>query len=197
MIASVRGILLSTSLDHAVIEVGGVGLLIFAPRQILGGLGAAGDEVRLFTHLQVREDALTLYGFATVEQRQLFESLIGVSGVGAKTALSLLGSGTPDELKATIAAGDVTRLARTPGIGKKTAERLVLELKGKIDLRGIPAPSGGTPAQAALNAELADMLTSLGFSAVEANQAITALPSNAPDNLEDRLRLALRSLGGV
>jgi Holliday junction DNA helicase RuvA len=197
MIATLRGILLATAADHAIIETGGIGWLVYLPRQVVAGLGTLGSEVRLFTHLQVREDAMTLYGFATAEQRQLFETLLGVSGVGPKVALSLLGANTPDELKASIAAGDVTHLARTPGIGKKTAERLVLELKGKIDLRGVAVPSGATPAQAALNADLAELLTNLGFSAIEANRAIAALPADTPADLEERLRLALRYFGSA
>ena len=197
MIASVRGTLLQTAPDHIVVEVGGVGLLIYAPRQVLGAVGAIGDLVLLYTNLQVREDSLTLYGFATTDQRQLFETLLGVTGIGPKVALSLLGSGTPDELRSAIAAGDVARLSRTPGIGKKTAERLVLELKGKIDLRNVVAPAGATPAVMAANAELAEMLTSLGFSAAEANAAILALPADAPAELEERLRLTLRYFGGA
>lgn len=197
MIASIRGNLLTTGADHAVIETGGVGFLIFVPRTVLANLGAPGDQTQLYTNLQVREDSLTLYGFATIEQRQLFEQLLGVSGIGPKVALSLLSSGAPEELRAAIASGDVQRLSRVPGIGKKTAERLVLELKGKIDLRGLPAPSAATPALAAVNNELADMLLGLGFSAAEANAAIAALPADAPPDFEDRLRLALRYFGSA
>lgn len=197
MIASVRGTLLQVAIDHVVVEVGGVGLQVYAPRLVLGALGEIGAEVRLFTNLQVREDSLTLYGFASVEQRQLFETLLGVTGIGPKVALSLLSSGQPDELRAAIASGDVARLSRVPGIGKKTAERLVLELKGKIDLRGVVAPSGASPAAMAVNSELAEMLGSLGFSAAEASSAIAALPADAPTALEERLRLALRYFGGA
>jgi holliday junction DNA helicase RuvA len=197
MIASVRGTLLQVALDHVVVEVGGVGLQIYAPRLVLGALGEIGVEVRLFTNLQVREDSLTLYGFASVEQRQLFETLLGVTGIGPKVALNLLSSGQPDELRAAIASGDVARLSRVPGIGKKTAERMVLELKGKIDLRGVAASAAGNPAAMAVNNELADMLSSLGFSAAEANAAISALPADAPPTLEERLRLALRYFGGA
>jgi holliday junction DNA helicase RuvA len=112
-------------------------------------------------------------------------------------ALNLLSSGQPDELRAAIASGDVARLSRVPGIGKKTAERMVLELKGKIDLRGVAASAAGNPAAMAVNNELADMLSSLGFSAAEANAAISALPADAPPTLEERLRLALRYFGGA
>ncbi|HWQ15696.1 MAG TPA: Holliday junction branch migration protein RuvA [Roseiflexaceae bacterium] len=196
MIASLRGTLIFVGLDHAVIETGGVGFQVFAPRPVLGGLGEPGTEVLLYTHLHIREDLLQLYGFASQDQRHLFETLLGVSGIGPRVALSLLSSAAPDELRMAIATGDTARLSRVPGIGKKTAERLVLELKGKIDIKGLPAV-GATPAQAAANAELAEMLVSLGFSAAEAAAAINALPADAPAELEERLRLALRYFGGA
>jgi holliday junction DNA helicase RuvA len=195
MIASIRGTLLFIGVDHAVLETGGVGFLIYAPRTVLGALGELGHEVRLYTHLHIREDVLALYGFATTDQRHLFETLLSVSGIGPKVALSMLSSAAPDELRMAIAGGDTARLARVPGIGKKTAERLVLELRGKLDLKGLPAPSGATPALMAINAELAEMLAGLGFSAAEANAAIAALPADAPPDLEERLRLALRYFG--
>src|SRR5215475_12886184 len=192
MIASIRGSLLFIGVDHAVIETGGVGFMIYAPRNVLGALGEIGSQVRLYTHMHVHEDLLALYGFASTDQRHLFETLLGVSGIGPKVALSLLSSAPADELRATIAGGDTARLARVPGIGKKTAERLVLELRGKLDIKGMPAPSGATPALMALNNDLAEMLISLGFSAAEASAALAALPADAPPDLEERLRLALR-----
>jgi holliday junction DNA helicase RuvA len=198
MIASLRGALAHMGLDHLVIDVGGVGYLVYAPRPVLGSLGAVGDQVALYTTMIVREDSLTLYGFATIEQRALFESLLGVTGIGPKVALSLLSSGTPDDLRAAIAGGDLPRLSRVPGIGKKTAERLVLELKGKIDLKGLAtATPAATPAAAAVNAELASLLVNLGYSVAEAASAVSALPADAPENLEERLRLALRHFGGL
>ncbi|GIW00053.1 Holliday junction branch migration protein RuvA [Roseiflexus sp.] len=195
MIASVRGTLIAVAADHVVIETGGIGWMIYAPRQVLAAPGDIGAEMRLFTCLIVREDALTLYGFKTVEQRQLFETLLSVTGVGPQAALNLLSSGTADELRLAIATGDVARLARTPRIGKKLAERLVLELKGKLDIKGLPVAPGVSPAVAAVNAELSEMLVSLGFSSAEAATAIAALPPDAPLDLEERLRLALRYFG--
>jgi Holliday junction DNA helicase RuvA len=198
MIASLRGTLLHIGVDHAVIEAAGVGYLIYAPRNVLGALGALGEAVFVYTTLIVREDAMTLYGFSTMEQRTLFETLIGVTGVGPKVGMSLLGSASPEELRLAVAQSDITRLSRVPGIGKKTAERLVLELRGKLDLKGLP--SGGTalpPAAAAANNELAELLVSLGYTPAEASAAIAALPTDAPDTLEDRLRLALRYFGGA
>jgi holliday junction DNA helicase RuvA len=199
MIASLRGTLAHVGLDHLVIDVHGVGYLVYAPRPVLGSVGPIESDIFLFTSLIVREDSLTLYGFANAEQRALFESLLGVTGIGPKVALNLLSSGSPDELRMAIAGGDVTRLSRVPGIGKKTAERLVLELKGKIDLKSVPAAGAvaSTPTAAAINAELAALLVSLGYSAAEANAAVLALPADAPESLEDRLRLALRYFGGV
>src|ERR671929_241211 len=112
MIASIRGTLLAIGADHVVVETGGIGLLIFAPRPVLGALGEPGGQVRLYTHLHIREDILALYGFATSDQRHLFETLLGVSGVGPKVALSLLSSAAPDQLRTAIAGGDTAWLAR-------------------------------------------------------------------------------------
>jgi Holliday junction DNA helicase RuvA len=198
MIASLRGTLIYIGADHLVVEASGVGYLVYAPRPVLGSVGVLGDEVFLLTVLIVREDAMTLYGFATREQRALFESFLSVSGVGPKVALSLLSAGQPDEIRSAIAHSDTARLARVPGIGKKTAERLVLELKGKLDVKGLPAPAPGTPpAAVAVNNELGELLVSLGYSAAEAASAIAALPADAPAELEERLRLALRYFGSA
>lgn len=194
MIASLRGVLQELGTDHAVVDVHGVGFLVMAPRPVLRDLGAVGTTVALMTSLQVREDALTLYGFADAEQRRLFETLIGVSGVGPKVALALLSSLDAAALRTAIATGDLARLARVPGIGKKTAERLVLELRGKLD----PAsPSVAPSATAALDAELAGLLVSLGFSQAEAAMAVASLPADAPTELDERLRRTLRYFGGA
>ncbi|MBC8164222.1 MAG: Holliday junction branch migration protein RuvA [Roseiflexaceae bacterium] len=197
MIASVRGTLLFSGVDHCIVETGGVGLQVFAPKPVLASLGEIGVEVRLYTHLHIREDQLALFGFTTTDQRYLFEILIGVSGIGPKVALSLLSSATPDELRNAIAGGDTVRLARVPGIGKKTAERLVLELKTKFAVKGGPLPAGAVAVLAGVDTDLADMLVNLGFSAGEASAAMAALPADAPPELEDRLRLALRYFGSV
>ncbi len=198
MIASLRGTLIHIGLDHLVVETGGVGWLVYAPRTVLGAVGAVGEPIFLYTMMIVREDAMTLYGFAAQEQRSMFESFLTVSGVGPKVALSLLSAGQPDEIRAAIAQGDTARLARVPGIGKKTADRLVLELKGKLDLKGLPLPAPGTtPAAAAANSELAELLISLGYSVAEVASAIAALPADAPSELEERLRLTLRYFGSA
>lgn len=199
MIASLRGTLAHIGPDHLVVEASGVGYLVYAPRPVLGAAGAVGDQIFVHTVLIVREDSMTLYGFATPEQRALFESFLGVSGVGPKVALSLLSAGDPAEIRMAIAGGDTARLSRVPGIGKKTAERLVLELKGKIDLKGLPAAGApGQPAAATgVNAELAELLVSLGYSSAEVAAAVASLPADAPPELEERLRLALRYFGSA
>ncbi len=197
MIASIRGILIAVAANHVVVETGGIGWMIYAPRPVIAALGDIGATVRLFTCLLVREDSLTLYGFETIEQRQLFETLLSVTGVGPQAALNLLSSGTTDELRLAIATGNVTWLARTPRIGRKLAERLVLELKGKINAKGLPTGAAVTPAVAAVNAELSETLIGMGFTDAEVAAAIAALPSDAPLDLEERLRMALRYFGAA
>jgi holliday junction DNA helicase RuvA len=198
MIASLRGKLLITGPDYAVIETGGVGFHVFAPRPVIQNLDHD-REVMVYTHLHVREDALVLYGFESPEQRAFFETLIGVTGVGPRMALGLLSSAPIEQIHLAIANENTALLAQVPGIGKKTAARIVLELKGKIDLSKIPgapvgvASSGGN----VLNAELQEILISLGYSALEAQSAVSSLPADAPAEIEERLRLALRYFGGA
>ena len=197
MIASIRGILTVTSADSVVVDVQGVGYLVFMPTPVIHTLGPIGSEVLLYTHLHVREDALVLYGFESPEQRAFFETLINVSGVGPRMALGLLSAAPLDQLQHAIVSENMTLLSRVPGIGKKTAARLVLELKGKFDTKIVPFPGAATPAGATLNTELIEILTNLGYSSLEAQSAVASLPADAPDDLEERLRLALRSFGGV
>ena len=198
MIAALRGTLLALGPDYAVIEAGGVGYQVWAPRGVLQNLGQIGDEARLHTYLLVREDALLLYGFATLAERTFFELLLTVTGVGPKVALSLMSAVPLDQLQLAIASENAALLGQVPGIGKKTAARLILELKSKIDL-GAMAPAlataSGEVAQA--NVEVREILQSLGYSAAEAQAAVTALPQDAPAELEERIRLALRYFGGA
>ena len=136
MIALVRGTLAYKSIDHVIVDVGGVGYRLSIPLSTFYSLPESG-EVSLFTHTHVREDALLLYGFLTLEEKDLFVILIGISGIGPKLAINILSHIPAGELKRAIAAGDIKRLSGLPGIGKKTAERLVLELKDKV------VPAGG------------------------------------------------------
>ncbi|KEI44755.1 Holliday junction branch migration protein RuvA [Saccharopolyspora rectivirgula] len=196
MIASVRGRVLSLGLDHAVIEVGGVGMAVHATPGTLSGL-RRGEEALLWTSLVVREDSLTLYGFADVEARELFELLQTASGVGPRLALAALAVLQPDQLCRALADGDVATLTRVPGIGKKSAERLVLELRDKVG-----AMSAGTPQAAAvdhgrLRSEVTEALVSLGFSAKQAEQSVESVLASAKGELDTSsvLRRALAALG--
>ena len=194
MIAMVTGTIAASGSDYVIVDAHGVGYMIFVPKPLLARLND-GDHVTLYTNLVVREDSMTLYGFESWAQRLLFDQLLAVSGIGPKVAMNLLSSLSPDDLRSALASGDVVRLSKVPGIGRKTAERMVLELKGKIDPRGTLGGSSG--AAGGRDSELIDILTGLGYSAAEANAAVASIPANAPDSIDDRIRLALRYFGGL
>ena len=195
MIAYVHGPVQTSGHDYLVLDVHGVGLLINVPKPVAQAFSQRPDAVKVYTYLHVREDALTLYGFESPAQRALFELLLGVSGIGPKVALGLLSAASPEDLQVAIAREDTLMLSQVPGIGKKTAARLVLELRGKFTTMVIPATT--EPGQMALNSELAEILMSLGYSATEAHAAINALPKDAPAEIEERLRVALQYFGGA
>ena len=192
MISSVRGQVLSVSLDHVVIEVGGVGLAVRTTPATLAGL-RRGEQARLATTLVVREDSLTLFGFASDEAKELFELVQSVSGVGPKIALALLAVLDPEQLRRALSSGDTVTLTRAPGIGKKGAERLVLELRDKAGSIG-PVGSVGTvaavgasgigvggPAGLAWRPQIAEALVGLGFTAKQADDATAAVAADADD----------------
>lgn len=196
MIALLHGELYAKGSDWVIVQVGGVGLRVRVPASIVEELGDLGETVRLHTHLLVRDDAIALYGFASPEQLELFELLLGVTGIGPRSALVLLSSTSPETLRLAIAQEDVDVLMRVPGIGRKTASRLILELKGRIDLGRLALGGGVTlsPEQT----ELVEVLTSLGYTTAEARAAVAALPPESRDQpLEERVRLTLRYFGGV
>jgi Holliday junction DNA helicase RuvA len=202
VIAHLSGTLLEKGLDSAVVSVGGVGLQVGIPISTLQALPAVGQPVQLYTYLKVAEDSLSLYGFATAEERQSFTLCLSVSGIGPKLALATL-SGLGAALPEVIAAGDVARLTRVPGIGKKTAERLVVELKDKFRgfrKAGSPRSSGsgtsdGSGANSRAFDDVATALQNLGYRAVDAERATTkALEAQAGAPVEEILRSALRSL---
>jgi Holliday junction DNA helicase RuvA len=188
MIASLSGTLASTSQDCLVIQVGGVGFQVFVPQTVLGGLTGPGQEVTLYTHLHVRENELTLYGCGSEEELALFRLLLSVSGIGPKVALAMISTLPPDRLRVAIAQEDVVLLARVPGIGPKTAKKLVFDLKDKV---AVDLPAGEPrPVLTEADADLIAALTGLGYSVVEAQEAIRALPRERLP-LEERVRLAL------
>lgn len=193
MIASLAGTLEAIGTDWVIVNVGGVGFKVHLPTSDISGIGNPGGKVKLFTHLHVREDNISLYGSTSSEELGLFEVLIGVSGIGPKLALAMLSAMEPERLAAAIATSNSTVLTQVPGIGKKTAERLILELKDKVSA-GMLAMSA--PELAPENAEVLGALVSLGYSTNEAAQAVGSLPRNAKLGLEEKIRLALGYFGG-
>ncbi|MFF5992273.1 Holliday junction branch migration protein RuvA [Prauserella flavalba] len=196
MISSVRGEVLSVGLDHVVVEVGGVGLAVQATPSTLATL-RRGEETRLFTSLVVREDSLTLFGFADAEARELFGLLQTVSGIGPRLALAALAVLDPDKLRTALAEGNITVLTQVPGIGRKGAERLTLELRDKV-LAAEPsgAAAGGATAASAVRSEVVEALVGLGFPAKQAEQAVDkVVAADAGADTSSVLRAALTTLG--
>ena len=178
MIRSLRGTLVAAGPEGALVEVGGVGLLVHVSAHTLDALPAAGAAVRLQTHLVVREDALDLYGFADAAERTLFEALVTVTGVGPRMALSLCGIDRPEAVCRAIAAGDARRLQAAPGVGRRTAERLVLELRDRLGVLGAGDPRAGAaaPAPAGPAAEAHQAMLALGYAPDEAARALAGAP---------------------
>jgi Holliday junction DNA helicase RuvA len=193
MIASIKGKLESLGSDFAIIDVGGIGLRVYLPTSTLSILGSSGGDVKLYTHLHLREDNITLYGFASNEELELFQTLINVSGLGPRMALVMLSAMDIEQLTMAIATGSTELLTGIPGIGKKMANRLVLELKDKIGAGLITAPLAGLAQE---NADVLAALTSLGYSVSEASRAVANLPREQGLSLEEKIRLALGYFGG-
>jgi Holliday junction DNA helicase RuvA len=189
MITSLRGLVQHIDTDFLVVEVGGVGLKVFVPSSVFEQVEGVGRALFLHTHLIVREDALTLYGFATEEQRTLFDTLLGVNGVGPKLALAVLSYVSPDTLRRAVGQEQPEVLDRVPGVGKKTAEKIVFHLKDKFG-PGLPMGSGITIGE--VDTEIIGALTALGYSVVEAQAALQSIPKDAPKDIEERVRLALQ-----
>jgi holliday junction DNA helicase RuvA len=185
VISRLRGVPAGRTIDGLVLDVGGVGYLVSATPSVLRRADGV-PEVTVETYLHVREDALQLYGFADTAERSLFVQLLGVSGIGPKVALAVVSSASPEELQRAIALNDSARFQAIPGIGKKTAERIVLELEGSI-AESAPVSSAGAPRELVAR----DALVELGYSLVEAEQALAAVDPDLP--AEERVREALRS----
>lgn len=186
MIAAVEGRIAARTRDALVVMVGGIGLRVLCTQPTLAS-ARLGDMIRLSTHLVVRDDELTLIGFASEEELDLFAKLLGVPGIGSRLALSVLSAMAPDAVRLVIGQEQSDVLARVPGIGKKMAQKIVLELKDKV---GVPELAEGLAALTDADAAVIDALTALGYSIVEAQRAVQALPRDVTD-VEERLRLAL------
>ena len=204
MYAFIEGEVCEKANGSLVLLAGGVGWQLNCSNNTLMAAPALGEQMRCYTFLSVREDALELFGFASREEKELFLQLTSVSGVGPKTALGLLGSMPLRDLNLAILLGDVNALSRAPGIGKKTAQRIALELKDKISQADVSARSGGEiPAAAApalMNADAAseavEALIALGYSSTEARGAVSRVRAEA-ETPEELIRLALRAMAGI
>ncbi|WP_406633636.1 Holliday junction branch migration protein RuvA [Amycolatopsis sp. WGS_07] len=195
MISSVRGEVLSVGLDHVVVEVGGVGLAVQATPATLATL-RRGEQTRLHTALVVREDSLTLFGFADEDARELFGLLQTVSGIGPRLALATLAVLEPDKLRAALVEGNITVLTQVPGIGRKGAERLSLELRDKVTALGGTADAPVVAAPGALRGEVVEALAGLGFPAKQAEQAVDRVLAEGDGHTTSSvLRAALAALG--
>jgi Holliday junction DNA helicase RuvA len=192
MIATLRGEVSQIEDNALIIEVGGVGLRVFVPAPVRGRL-KVGEAILLYTHLVVREDALTLYGFESQSDRELFNMLLSVDGIGPKVALSVLSTLTLDAVQRAVFTEEPDILSRVPGVGRKTSQKIILYLHDRLK------PTDALARVAALSdkdSEVLAALTALGYSVIEAQTAIQALPKDAPDDVEERLRLALQNFTG-
>ena len=202
MISYVKGILAEKAKDRIVVESGMMGIGIFVPMSVLEVLPPLGEEVKIYTHLQVREDAFVLFGFFTKEDRKLFQQLLGVSGIGPKAALGVLTALSADDLRFAILADDAKTIAKAPGIGLKTARKLILELKDKLSLEeafetrlenaGQKEARGTAPDLSEARNEAVEALTALGYSASDALKAVRKVEAADGMTVEELLKAALK-----
>jgi Holliday junction DNA helicase RuvA len=190
MIATLEGILEHRGDGSIIVNVGGVGFRVYIPTSTSSQLGGVKGRVSLYTHLHVREDSISLYGFASSEELALFKSLISVTGIGTKLALALLSALKPEQLVMAITSGDADLLSQTPGIGKKIASRLVVELRGKLEKEWKEASLPLAPERA----DVIAALTGLGYSVTEAAKAVSRLPDSEELSLEEKVKMALQQM---
>ncbi|WP_432627681.1 Holliday junction branch migration protein RuvA [Brotaphodocola sp.] len=212
MFSYIKGPLAEIWENQAVVEAGGIGWNIQVPVSVLDQLPRIGEEVRLYTSFQVREDAMTLYGFLTRQDLKMFEQLLGVNGIGPKAALGILSVLAPDDLRIAIVSEDAKAIAKTPGIGPKTAKRVILDLKDKIsmeeilsgDLEGTDSDrkeqtarsSGGSSASRGVTKDAIEALTALGYSLTEASRAVRKVEITDGISVEAVLKASLKYLAG-
>ena len=198
MISSIQGILEARGDDWVDVAIGGVSVRAMVPASAMSGLGPIGAPVRLYTHLVVRDENVTLYGFRSPEEKTAFLALIGVNGIGPRLGLVILSVLSPADLVEAIEEGDAAALSRAPGVGKRSASRIIVELKGKLDeldIAGLTASP--TRAPSLVDAELTAVLQSLGYNAQEIRLAVSAVANLEAEEmppLDDRVRLALATL---
>ena len=193
MIASVEGEVVGLGENYVVVRVGGVGLQIFVTAPVRARMHMM-EKIFLFTQLIVREDLLALYGFDTEQEREFFNLLLGVNGVGPRLALSILSTLSVDAIRRAVFNEQNEVFSRVPGVGKRTAQKILLHLQDRVSAGGELEIAGSS--LAGIDENVLEALTALGYSVVEAQTAIQNVPRDAPDDLEERLRLALRYFSG-
>lgn len=189
MISRIEGTICEIESDGLIIMVGGLGLKVFTPQPLLNEV-SVGQGIALRTHLIVKEDLLALYGFTNDDDLNMFVLLLGVSGIGPKLALSILSNSSADAVRRAVVQEQPDYLAKIPGLGKKTAQKLVLHLQGRIT----ESAGSGLADLHNTDYEVVEALTALGYSIVQAQTAVQSLPKSTPDDVEEKLRLALQSL---
>jgi Holliday junction DNA helicase RuvA len=193
VIGSLRGVLVDRPAPgEVIVEVGGVGYRLSVPPSLSAGLGGPGSEAFVHVHTHVREDAIVLYGFAHADERRCFEALIGAHGVGPALALAILSSLSPAALSTAVLEEDVDTLCLVPGVGKKTAARLLLELKARLDLPALGGGQGGSPVTGSPRSEVREALAELGYGPDEVRRALEGVDGDG--TVEEMVRAALREL---
>lgn len=201
MISYIKGVLAGKMEDSVVVEAGGIGYRIFVPVSVLSELPGIGETVKIYTYFCVREDSVSLFGFLSGQDMEMFKQLIGVNGIGPKSALGILSAIRPDALRIAVVSGDAKAIAKAPGVGNKTAQRIILDLKDKISaeelLGGEPAVSVAVPEITGVGEagkEAVEALTALGYTASEAAGAVRKVTITETMTAEDVLKAALRHL---
>lgn len=202
MISYIKGILAEKLEDSVIVEAGGIGYRIYIPVSVLSELPRSGEIVKIYTYFSVREDSVNLYGFLSRQDLEMFRQLIGVNGVGPKSALGILSALNPDVLRLAVISGDAKAISKAPGVGSKTAQRIILDLKDKIKAEDIlsvgedmePAENTEISGVGEIGKEAADALTALGYSSSEAAGAVRKVSITETMTAEDVLKAALRHL---
>lgn len=206
MIAYVRGILAEKMEDSVIVEAGGLGYRIFVPVSVLSDLPKAGETVKIYTYYNVKEDSVSLYGFLAKNDLEMFRMLIGVNGIGPKSALGILSAMSPDVLRLAILSGDAKAISKAPGVGSKTAQRIILDLKDKVNADDILYSVTDMPAKAdvsdvsgigGVGKEAIEALHALGYTASEASGAVKKVTITETMTVEDVLKAALRHLAFI
>lgn len=187
MISSLEGIVQHLDEDSLVLEVGGVGFQLDVPRSVVESIPGIGKRFFVYTKLMIKEENVILFGFSSVEQRDLFNTLLRISGVGPRLAMAILSTLSPEVLQSAVANDQAEVLIQVPGIGKKTAERILFNLKDKLQV-----PVAGAKLISEVDDEVLSVLTTLGYSLIEAQNALQSIPKDSPEDIESRVRLALQ-----